>query len=55
MAWEAIMDEESALNVEDIITLTSLIFANQAGFSHELGRPTSIGYYRPVATPWQAS
>lgn len=36
MAWEAIKDEESALTVENIISLTSLIFANQAGFGHEL-------------------
>jgi len=36
MAWVAIKDEEGALTVENVITLTTLIFANQAGFGHEL-------------------
>jgi hypothetical protein len=36
LAWEAIKDEESALTIENIISLTSLIFATQAGFGHEL-------------------
>lgn len=36
MAWEAIKDEESALTVDNVIYLTSFIFAKDGGYGREL-------------------
>lgn len=36
MAWMAIKDEETALTVEIVVTLATVIFANHAGFGREL-------------------